>query len=419
MFFQLAWRSLLNRRSSALLTLITIAISVMLLLSVDKLREDTRASFFNTLSGTDLVVGARTGSLPLLLYSVFNIGQPTRNLRWSSYQEISQMEAVDWSIPITLGDSHRGFRVIGTDHNYFAHYRFGRNKQLLSFRAGHAFEDLYDLVIGAEAARALGYELGDPVVVAHGLGRGSFTQHSDKPFRIVGILQPTGTPVDRSLLISLEAWQAIHLDWRAGTRLPGVSISADEARNYDLTPREITAFMLGLNSPLATFHLQRSINQYRAEPLQAILPGVALQELWQVLSVAEKTLLLMSACVVLAGLTGMLAVLLSSLKERRRELAVLRAVGASPGRILLWVVGEAALLTLGGLLLGSLLWYLLLWSVQDTLALDYGIFLQLGWPSVNQLLLLAAVQTSGILVGLIPALGAYRYTLTDGLTPRI
>ncbi len=415
----LAFKSLWNRRGTAALTLLTIAISVLLLTGVDKLRNDAREGFFNTVSGTDLIVGARSGSLPLLLYSVFNIGQPTNNIRWSSYQQIANHDQVAWSIPITLGDSHRGFRVVGTTDAYFEHYRFGKN-QPLSFSQGQQFDDLFDVVIGAEVARALNYTIGDKVVIAHGLGRGSFAMHDDKPFQVSGILRPTGTAIDRNLFISLAAWEAIHIDWRAGTRIPGMNVSADEAREMDLTPTQITAFLLGLESRISTFHLQRAINNFRAEPLQAILPGVALQELWQVMSIAERTLMIISGFVVFAGFTGMLGMLLTSLNERRRELAVLRAVGASPFRIVVLLVFEAVLLTFLGILLGLLLLALITLGVQDWLALEYGIFLSPpGWPNATQWTLIGAVQLAGLFTGLIPAWRAYRYTLADGLTPRL
>ncbi|EXJ10408.1 ABC transporter permease [Nitrincola nitratireducens] len=254
---KLALLSIWNRRGTIFLTLLTLSISVTLLMGVEKLRHDTQQSFFNTVSGTDLIVGARSGSLPLLLYSVFGIGQPTNNIRWSSYQQIASQEAVAWTIPITLGDSHQGFKVIGTENSFYEYFKFGR-QQSLSMAEGHFFDDLFDVVLGAEVARALGYDLGDSVVIAHGLGRGSFAQHQDKPFKVAGILNATGTPIDRNLFISLAAWEAIHIDWRAGTRIPGMNLDAETVRTRDLTPKELTAFMVGLKSPMATFHMQRA-----------------------------------------------------------------------------------------------------------------------------------------------------------------
>ncbi|RAU17411.1 ABC transporter permease [Nitrincola tibetensis] len=415
---KLALLSIWNRRGTIFLTLLTLSISVTLLMGVEKLRHDTKQSFFNTVSGTDLIVGARSGSLPLLLYSVFGIGQPTNNIRWSSYQQIASQEAVAWTIPITLGDSHQGFKVIGTENSFYEHFKFGR-QQSLSMAEGHFFDDLFDVVLGAEVARALGYQLDDAVVIAHGLGRGSFAQHQDKPFKVSGILNATGTPIDRNLFISLAAWEAIHIDWRAGTRIPGMNLDADAVKARDLTPKELTAFMVGLQSPMATFHMQRAINTYRTEPLQAILPGVALQELWQVLSIAEKSLLIVSACVIFASLTGMLGILLTSLNERRRELAILRAVGAGPLRIMVLLLSESVFLTLLASALGVGMMYLLVFSFQDWIALEYGVFLTLNGLTPEQVRLLLWIQLAGLITGLIPAIKAYYYTLIDGLTPKI
>ncbi len=173
-------------------------------------------------------------------------------------------------------------------------------------------------MLGAEVANALGYQLDDSIVLAHGVARVSLVQHDDKPFRVVGVLQRTGTPVDRTLHISLEGMEALHVDWQNGMPARGAArIDAEQARQLDLQPQQITAFLLGLNSKIATFTLQREINQYRGEPLLAILPGVALQELWSLMGTAEKALFVVSLFVVLTGLIGMLTAILTSLNERR------------------------------------------------------------------------------------------------------
>jgi len=414
----LAWRSLLNRKTTVLLTLLSIAVSVMLLLGVEKVRSEARTSFANTVSGADLIVGARSGPVQLLLYSVFRIGDATSNISWESYQKISAHSKVAWSIPIALGDSHRGFRVMGTSKAYFEHFRYGQ-RQPLAFRQGVAFDGLYDAVVGAEVAKKLGYRVGEQIVVAHGLGNTSFAKHDDKPFTVVGVLKPTGTPVDRTVHVSLEAIEAIHVDWKSGTRLPGQTISAEEAAQMDLTPKQITAFILGLKSPMATFHLQRSINNYRKEPLLAILPGVALQQLWDLMSVAEKALVAISVLVVFTGLIGMLTVLLTSLNERRREMAILRSVGARPAHILALLILETTALTFIGALLGALLLYAGLAAFKPWLSSAFGLHISLGAPSPYQWQLLGMVMIAGIMVGLIPGYRAYRYSLADGLSVRV
>jgi putative ABC transport system permease protein len=413
----LALKSLLNRRVTALMIVFSIAVSVALLLGVEKVRNGAKHSFSSTIAGTDLIVGARSGSVQLLLYSVFRIGNATNNISWQSYQEIAAHPKVAWSIPISLGDSHRGYRVLGTTTDYFTHYRYGR-KRPLTFAQGTPFNQLHDVVLGAEVARTLGYKQGDKIVIAHGMGSTSFSKHEDQPFTVTGILATTGTPVDRSLHVSLQAIEAIHIDWKAGAYIPG-SGGTTPLDERDLQPHQITAFLLGLKSKLATFQLQRSISNYRAEPLQAVLPGVALQELWGMLGIAEKALLIISGFVVVSGLFGMLTVLLTGLNERRRELAILRSVGARPAQILSLLVLETSMLTLCGILLGMVLLYTGLGATLPLLEQEYGLQLTLSFPATAELKLLGIVFIAGSLAGLIPGYRAYRYSLADGMTVRI
>ncbi len=414
----LALKSILNRRFTAALTVLAIALSVTLLLGVERLRTEARGSFANTISGTDLVVGARSGAVQLLLYAVFRICNATNNITWQSYQDIARHPKIAWTVPISLGDSHLGYRVMGTTRDYFKRYRYARDREL-SFAAGEPFADVYDAVLGAEVAEALGYGLGEEIVIAHGAGKVSFTLHDDKPFRVVGILDKTGTPVDRTVHVSLEGIEAIHIDWQGGAPLPGLKLSAEQARQLDLTPKAITAFLVGLESKISAFRVQRFINEYRQEPLLAILPGVALQELWDLMSVAEQALLAVSTFVVLVGLTGMLTVILASLNERRREMAIMRSVGARPAHVFAMIVGEAGCLTIVGTMLGLILLYLGLIIGQPILESQFGLFIGIGVISIHELQLLGLIIAAGFVIGAVPAYRAYRYSLADGMTIRL
>ena len=414
----LAWKSLINRRFTAALTVVSIALSVALLVGVERLRTEARASFANTLSGTDLIVGARSGAVQLLLYSVFRIGDATNNMSWQSYQDIARHPKVAWSVPLSLGDSHRGFRVLGTSHEYFERYRYARDRRLV-LEEGELFSDLYDAVLGSEVAAKLGYQIGDPIIVAHGASDVSFARHEDKPFRVSGILKRTGTPVDRTVHVSLEAIEAIHIDWQGGAPIPGMSFSAEQARTMTLTPKVITAALVGLKSKIAIFPVQRYVNEYPDEPLSAILPGVALSELWSLIGVAENALLVVSAFVVVVGLFGMLTALLTSLNERRREMAILRSVGARPGHVFVLIIGEAGFLTLLGVVFGLLLLYALLLVAQPLVETRFGISLALGGLSSYELTLLGAVILAGFLVGAIPSYRAYKLSLADGLSVKV
>jgi len=415
----LALKSLWNRRTTAALTITAIAISVTLLLGVQQLRTAAREGFASTISGADLIVGARSGPINLLLYSIFRIGDATANVTWQSYQKIAKHPDVAWTIPISLGDSHQGFRVMGTTLDYFAHYRFAGDRQL-KIAVGGAWTDLYDTVLGADVASQLHYRVGDAIVLAHGIGNVSFANHKDKPFRVAGILQRTGTPVDRTVHVSLEAITAIHLDWQTGAQAPVDSrISADAARQKDLTPDSITAFILGMKSKVTVFLMQRAIDEYTEEPLLAIIPGVALQQLWSLVGVADQALLLIAACVVLAGLLGMLTAILTSLEERRREMAILRSVGARPQHIFLLLILEAGFLALIGVLLGTVLSFGLLIGAQHFVIDRFGIVLTVTRLRPTELEILAGIVLAALAMGAIPAWRAYRNSLADGLIIRV
>lgn len=416
---RLALASLNNRRFTALLTVFAIALSVCLLLAVERVRSETRAGFASTISGTDLIVGARSGSVNLLLYSVFRIGNATNNIRWESFQRLAEHPRVSWAIPISLGDSYRGYRVMGTSAAYFEHYRYGR-KQPLQLAEGRAFaEDPFEVVLGTEVAEALKHKLDDQLVLAHGVATVSLIKHDDKPFRVVGILKRTGTPVDHTLHINLAGMEALHVDWQHGMPARGAArIDAEQARQLDLQPQQITAVLLGLNSKIATFTLQREINQYRGEPLLAILPGVALQELWSLMGTAEKALFVVSLFVVFTGLIGMLTAILTSLNERRREMAILRSVGARPWQIAGLLIAEAFSLALAGVLFGLLLLYLAIAVARPLLQSHYGIYLPLAWPSTYEWSLLGGILLAALLMGCVPAWRAYRQSLADGLSIR-
>lgn len=411
---RLAWASLANRRFTALVTVATIALSVLLLLGVERLRNEARNSFLRTVAGTDLIVGARAHPVQLLLYSVFHLGDATNNVSWASYREIAEREDVAWTVPISLGDSHKGYRVVGTTAGFFEHVRTGGNRAL-RFEQGQAFDGLFEAVLGAEVAERLGYTLGDSIVLAHGTGALNPNQHDDRPFSVIGVLARTGTPIDHSVHVSLEAIEAIHINWRAGTR---IGRAPDDIPPERLQPRSITAFFVGLESRMATFAVQRAVNEFRAEPLTAVLPGVALQQLWGMLGVVEKALMLTAACVVAAGLLGMLAALLGTLSERRREMAILRALGAGPGTVSALLLLEALLLTAVGLALGLALLHGGLALMAPTIERASGIAIALGWPSLAELKLLGLVLGAGVAVGLIPAFLAYRRSLADGMMVR-
>ena len=477
--FGLAWKSLFNRRLTAGLTVASVAMSVMLLVAVDRIRTETKASFVNTISGVDLVVGARGGPLNLLLYAVFRVGDATSNISWESYQLIAARPEVAWSVPLSLGDAHRGYRVLGTNGDYFVHYRYGRDREL-AFAIGKPFANAREAVLGAEVAAALDYAVGDEIVVSHGVGEVSFVHHDDAPFTVSGVLARTGTPVDRTVHVSLAGIQAMHAepgdhdhdDHRDGGdrhgdddhRGDGDRHDGDDHRDdgdrhdhddhqegrqdhdedhvdaeghhedghldaegdhdhagavVERAPDAITACLVGLRSRPLALRLQRFVNEYDGEPLMAIVPGVTLQQLWGLVGVAEIALVSVAVLVVVAGLIGMTTTLLAGLAERRREMAVLRAVGAGRGWVFALLIVESTMLAATAAIVGVAAAHGAMFAGRAVLEDRFGLALTGGAPGLFDLAVVVGVTLAGVLAAAFPAWRAYRYSLADGLSVRV
>ena len=455
----LALKSLRNRAFSTSLTVGSIALSVALMIGVENVRMGMRESFSNTISQTDLIVGTKGGTIQLLLYSVFGLGSPTENVSWEVYRQWAEHPAVAWTIPYSLGDSHRGFRVIGTNQDFHRHYRY-RGGQEIALAEGRANVDLFDVTLGADVAAELNYALGDEIAVTHGLGEVGFLNHDHMPFTVVGVLAKTFTPVDRAIYVTLEGMEAIH--WEGGappasddehvheetdaaTADDGHDEEADaataddeqvhdeadaataddghdEAVDFsieDVEVTQVTSFFVGMTSRRDVLQLQRQINDFENEPMMAVIPGVALNEMWQGLGYAETGLRLVTIFVVLVGLLGMLVSLYTSLNERRREMAILRAVGAGPNRIVSLLVLESVCLSAAGAIGGLALVYVLLSAGQSFVEAQVGLYIPIRPPGSIEFLYLAAVVTAGFVMGFVPALKAYRTALHDGLAVRV
>ncbi|MCL2076094.1 MAG: ABC transporter permease [Betaproteobacteria bacterium] len=413
--FLLAGKSAWNRRGTLALVVCSIALSATLLLGLERIRSQVRESFVQAVSGTDLIVGARGGNLQLMLYAIFHLGGATHNMGFKSAEVIGENPEVAWTIPISLGDSHLGYPVVATNHDFFRHYKF-RNQESIAFARGQAFDDLFDVVVGAQVARMLGYDLGHEVALSHGGGDILAIMHDDMPFTVRGVLAPTGTPVDRSLYISLAAMEAIHLGWQGGAPLPGLKISPEQASKLIQEPESITALLVGLERRSRVFALQRDIHDYREEALTAVMPGVAMDQIWQMVNTGEKALLLVSLLVTVTGLAGLVAAILAGLGERRRELTILRSVGARPADILVLLAAEGFLLVVSGILLALFALFLLLNFLSPVLLDLYGIVLDASLPSLTEWGIMGGISVAGFCAALIPAFRAYRLSLSDGLS---
>jgi putative ABC transport system permease protein len=399
-------------------------VSVLILLGVQQLRHDARQSFTQALSGVDLIVGPRGSASELMLYSVFQVGRPSRNMAHEAYVALRALPQVRWAVPVQLGDTYRGFPVLGTTPELFE--VFQTQGERLQWAQGRPFADpqadagaVVEAVLGAQVAARHGLSVGDRLVLTHGRSDGLAPDHADQPFTVVGVLQATGAPIDRNVIISLQGFEALHqgmgapgLPW-----LGGAGAAPTVAERAALVPRELTAVWVGLHARTEVFSARRGIERLPQDSLMAVLPGVALDELWQVVKLAENALLAIGVLVAVSGMLSVAAVLMVGLSARRKELAVLRALGATPLALLGLVWLEALGVCLLGMLGGLVLHGLGLWALQDLLRTELGIAVQWGWPTAEVAWSLAGLVLAAWLAASVPALRAYRLSLVDGLHP--
>ncbi|WP_299639283.1 FtsX-like permease family protein [uncultured Ruegeria sp.] len=492
--FNLCYKSLLNRRFIAALTVLSIALSVALIVGVERLRTEARAGFSNSASGIDLIIAARGNDVQILMATVFGVGTTGAGITWDSYEMIEDLPQVSWTVPIMMGDNHRGYPVIGTSKQYFDRFRHSGG-QHLTFAEGHSFSSADGAVIGAEVARVFEYGLGTAIVNAHGSGEVAFDVHDEAPFTVTGVLGHTGTAVDRMVFVSLEGFDALHEEPASEGADPFVLVDAPEVAEehedhdtehspsedhadsefadghvdhgdghgqdydhaahgepdeheeghqdhddrdvhesdveavttsggydhggHDHEPGTINAVFAGLEEKTAVLSVQRQLADHRDEALTAVLPNVALLQLWSITSTAETALRLMAGAVAVAGMIGMVVMLSASLDNRRREFAILRSVGATPAGVFSLILLEAVLLLSAGIVLGIIALSALTLVIDPILAANFGLRISVDLPSFREVLLIAVVFCSGLLASIIPALRVYRMTLSDGLSVRL
>lgn len=406
LLFKLILASLFSRKWMVFLTCFSIAISILVLASVTHIESQLKQNFERSVSGVDLIVGSRTSQLNLLLFSIFRIGYPSNNLAWQSYLDLSQKAQISWAVPIVLGDSHQGYAVVGTTVDYFEHVKFA-NHQTLAYQHGQSFQQASQLVLGAAVAKDLGYGLGEEIILSHGAGKVSFTQHRNHPFKVVGILQITGTPVDKAIYMPIDAVDSLH-EVQVGR-------GHETHQAHDAHPNAISAVLLGVSNKINLLSLQQNINKTAIEPLTAILPGVALGELWQIMSVVETSLKIIAFLVLIASMIGMTTMLLASMRERQQELVILRALGARPWVLILLLEAEAIFITLFGCLLGYAFLFLTLSLSQPYLMQRYAFSIN-AIPEIESFFYYAGLALGlALLLGLVPALLSYRNSVAKGL----
>ena len=400
---KLTLKSIVSRKLISLLLILSIGLSTSLLIGVQKIKYSAKKSFSHSISGTDLIAGSRSGDLQLLLYTVFRHGQPVSGMSWESIKTISSFSEVKWIVPMSLGDSHRGYPVVGTSLAYFDHYHYGK-KQSLRFKQGSAFNNTFDAVLGSEVAKHYNYSLNDMLTLSHGIAKGNLPLHKNNLFNVVGILEATGTPVDKTVHIPLEGITALHIPPNKRNNI----------NQLDLTPISVTSCLIGLKSKFSIFSIQQRINNWSKEPLMAIIPGVSLSRLWSIISTVDSAFLIITILVTIIAFIGLLLSLFMSLQQRKRELAILRIMGAHPLQLAMMLTLESLFITISGVILGIVLVMSVGIFLTPILEEKMGLILSLTQLSFNELYLSLGIILFGLLTSFIPAFLAYRKSLSEG-----
>ena len=398
---RLSWRYLWSRPLAAVLNLLVLTLGLAAITLVLLVATQLDKAFERDLAGIDLVVGAKGSPLQLILAGVFHIDVPAGNIPLAEVQALRQHPLVAQAIPLSLGDSYQGYRIVGTTPDYVAHYA-------ATLAQGALWQQPMDAVLGATAARGLGGGnvalIGATFIGSHGLGGGGHA-HGDHPYRVSGVLAPCGCVLDRLILTSTESVWMIH-ETATATDAEDLEIMKQE--------REVTVALLRYRTPLAAVSLPRQVNS--GTSMQAAAPAIEVTRLLRLLGVGADVLRAFGGVLLAVAALSVFIALWNAVRERRADLAMLRMLGAPPGRVAglvlceaLWLAAMASVL---GLLLGHALAHGLGWALQAQGLLPVS---GLVWlPAEAGVPLLAA--TVAALAALLPALQAYRTDVADLLS---
>lgn len=390
-------RSLRQHLLSTCITSISIALAGGLWLSVWIIKDEANATFQNVHSGFDAVLGARSSKLQLVLNAIFHVESSPGNLDWEDYLDISKMPEVLAAVPIAVGDNYRGYRLIGVAPHLFSEIEYRPNKRLEP-AIGRVFDPtLREAVIGSFAARKLGLKVGDRFHPYHGILFDEKKKHAET-YIVVGILKPSNTPSDRVIWIPLAGLQ---------------KMSGHDPK----TANEISAVLIQLRSVQSGFRLSQLYNDQGNRLSFAWPIGQIMAQLFSKIGWLDRLLALIAYLVALLALGSVLASIYNSMNERRRDIAILRALGARRQTIFGMIVLESTAISILGMAMAFVIYAILFSIVASILRAEIGVVLDLiQWHPVMFWVPLIMILASAF-AGLIPARKAYQTNVAEHLAP--
>ena len=409
-------KSMRSRIIPTSLVTISLTASMVLLLSIERIQQGAEEGFNQSISGVDAIIGPRSSSIELVLYTVFHLGRPTNNITTKTVNDVKIRGDISWLVPIALGDSHKGFRVVATEPNYFEHIKYA-NGQPLVFSKGVAFAELSEAVLGSDVAEKLSYTVGSEIQITHGSVESIGSKHDDFSFVVTGILNKTGTPIDQAIFLDLKGYELLHLGWKSGKKIFNLDdINLSSLPEDALIPKTVTAAFIGLKSKLTLFNFSKNIREYPKEAISAVIPGIALSELWSIVGLVDKGFQLLSWIIIAISLIAMVTLIIASLDNRKQEMTIYRANGASPKFLAMMVLCESLVIGLTAIVGAIVLVTIVTYFATAQLNLALGISPTFKWISMGEITVFSFILLAGALSSLIPAVMVFRKNLHQTLS---
>ncbi len=409
--FSLSIKNVFAKPLSSLLSVLLFGFGVAIIVSILLTSTFLKNEISKNAQGIDLVVGAKGSPLQIILASIFHIDFPTGNISLEDANNLTRNRLIKSAIPLSLGDSYQGYRIVGTSSAYADLYG-------AELATGEWFEDEMTAIVGAAVAKNLGIILGDKLESAHGLAEGA-GGHEEHPFKVVGIAKPTGSVLDQLILVSIQSVWGVHANHEAHDyeedsdmhevieleRL-GIEVTREQLANED-----ITSLLIKYRSPMAAVQLPRIVNG--TSNLQAASPPYETARLFNIIGVGVDVVNVLGLVIIILSATSVFIALINSLKERKYELAIMRSMGASQVKIFLLILTEGIVLTIIGSLCGFGLAHLgfgILVNNMEQIQTS-GLFFV-----ADEYYVMLGSLAVGIFASIIPAFLAYKSDISETLS---
>lgn len=401
---QLAYANLKEHFLSTILSVMLLGIGVGMVSFIVTVSEQLNDRFNRDIRGIDMVVGAKGSPLQLILSAVYQIDNPTGNIPLTEVNKLKNHPLIKYSIPLSYGDSYKGFRIVGTDSLYLKHYE-------ATFSEGKMWNRSMDVVLGSSVAEKIGLKMGSHFHGNHGFDDAGHA-HEEAHYNVVGVLEPTGTVADRLILTSTESVWDIHNHDEAEHEDPAHDHDhQDEHHHAEEEAGEITALLVKFKSPMGIMQIPRMVNEKTS--MQAALPAIEINRLYSLMGVGFTTLQIIGMVIMCIAALSVFISLLNSLKERKYELALMRSLGASPLKLFGLIVQESLLLCLAGYTLGIILGRVGIMLLSSLGEDQFQFSVSQSGIAPVEMWLLPLTLCIGLVAALIPAIRAYRSDISS------